>query len=85
MESKTIEAILVADAVGRFGGTLEMSERPGSFLLLMEDGRVVYGRVLRARHRIYRLLVSRPYREERVEEVRVFFESFTPRNQESIQ
>ena len=80
MGLKTAEAILVTDAVARFGGTLEMSGRPGDFLLLMGDGSVVYGRVLRARQRIYRLLASRPDRQERDEEVQLFFESFAPRN-----
>ena len=80
MESKNAEAILVTDVVARFGGTLEMSWRPGGFLLLMGDGSVVYGRVLRARHRIYRLLASRPNRQERDEGVQLFFDSFAPRN-----
>ena len=35
MESKTAEAILVTDAAARFGGTPEMSGRPGAFQLLM--------------------------------------------------
>ena len=80
IDSKNAEAILVTDAVQRFGGTLEMSGRPGDFLLLMGDGSVVYGRVLRTRQRIYRLLVSRPARDEGDEEVKLFFESFAPRN-----
>jgi hypothetical protein len=46
----------------------------------MGDGRVVYGRVLRAQQRVYRLLASRPDRKERDEEVQLFFESFAPRN-----
>jgi hypothetical protein len=77
---KAAEAILVTDAATRFGGTLEMNGRPGDFLLLMGDGSVVYGRVLRTPQRIYRLLVSRPDQQGRAEEVRIFFDSFTPRN-----
>jgi hypothetical protein len=46
----------------------------------MGDGSVVYGRVLRARLRVYRLLASRPNRQERDEEVQIFFDSFAPRN-----
>lgn len=80
MGSKTTEAIFVTDAVARFGGTLELSERPGGFLLLMGDGSVVYGRVLRTRQRIYRLLASRPDRQERDNDVQLFFDNFTPRN-----
>jgi hypothetical protein len=80
MESKNAEAILVTDAVARFGGTLEMSGRPGEFLLLIRDGSVVYGRVLRTRQRIYRLLASRPDRQERDQEVQLFFDNFSPRN-----
>jgi hypothetical protein len=80
LELKTPEAILMADAVTRFGGTLELGMRPGDFLLMMEDGSVVYGRVLRARQHIYRLLASRPYRQGRDEEVQLFFDSFTTRD-----
>lgn len=80
IDSKNAEAILVTDAVARFGGTLELSGRPGSFLLLMGDGSVVYGRVLCTRQRIYRLLASRPDRQERDNDVQLFFDSFTPRN-----
>jgi hypothetical protein len=79
-KEKAAEAFLVTDAVARFSGTLEQSRRPGDFLLLMEDGSVVFGRVVRARQRIYRLLASRPVRKERDEEVQLFFESFTPRD-----
>ena len=77
-ELKSAEAILVADAVARFGGTLE-KEAPGeTFILSMEDGSVVYGRILRVRQRIYRLLVSRPDRHEADEEITRFFNSFVP-------
>lgn len=79
-ESKTAEALLVTDVVARFGGTLELGGQPGEFLLLMDYGGVVFGRVLRARERIYRLLASRPGRQERDEEVQLFFESFSPRD-----
>ncbi len=77
---KNSEAIIVADTVARFGGTLEPGARPGDFLLLMEDESVIYCRVLRVQQRIYRLLVSRPARQERAEEVQLFFDSFAPRN-----
>lgn len=80
MELKNVEAILVTDADARYGGNLEVTGRPGVFFLLMEDGSVVYGRVLRTRQRIYRLLASRPARDEGDEEVQLFFESFAPRN-----
>jgi hypothetical protein len=80
IESKNAEAILITDAVARFGGTLELNGRPGIFFLLMRDGSVVYGRVLRARLRVYRLLASRPNRQERDKEVQIFFDSFAPRN-----
>jgi hypothetical protein len=83
-ELKTAEASLVADAVARFGGALKLGGRPGDFLL-MEDGSVVYGRVFRVRQRIYRLLVSRPDGQDRDDEVQLFLESFTPRNQEQLQ
>jgi hypothetical protein len=79
-ELKSTEAIVVADTVARFGGTLEPGGQPGDFLLLMGDGSVIYCRVLRVRQRIYRMLVSHPTRQEPDEEVRLFFESFAPRN-----
>jgi hypothetical protein len=72
------EAILLTHTAARFGGALEMGEQPGDFLLPMTDGSVVFGRVLRARQRIYRLLVSRPDRQERDEEAQIFFDSFAP-------
>jgi hypothetical protein len=83
-ELKNAEAILVADAVARFGGTLEKDVSGEAFLLSMEDGSVVYGRILRVRQRLYRLLVSRPVRHED-EEMNRFFDSFVPQSQEAFQ
>lgn len=80
-ELKNAEAILVADAVARFGGTLE-KEAPGeTFIISMEDGSVVYGRILRVRQHLYRLLVSRPDRHGVDEETKRFFDSFVPQSQ----
>lgn len=84
-ELKNAEAILVADAVARFGGTLEKDEPREAFLLSMEDGSVVYGRILRVRQRLYRLLVSRPDRHGIDEEMKRFFDSFVPHSQDSFQ
>lgn len=84
-ELKNAEAILVADAVARFGGTLEKDVSGEAFLLSMEDGSVVYGRILRMRQRLYRLLVSRPVRHEADKEINRFFDSFVPQSQEAFQ
>lgn len=84
-ELKNAEAILVADAVVRFGGTLEKDEPGEAFLLSMEDGSVVYGRILRVRQRLYRLLVSRHDRHGADEEMNRFFDGFVPRDQEAFQ
>ena len=80
MELKTVEALWIADAVNRFGGTMRLGEQPGDFLISLPEGSIIYGRVLRAQQRVYRLLVSRPDRQEQDEEARLFFENFTPRN-----
>jgi hypothetical protein len=84
-ELKNAEAILVADALARFGGTLEKDASGDTFLLSKENGSVVYGRLHRTRERLYRLLVSRPDRHEVDEEVKRFFDSFAPQIQESFQ
>jgi hypothetical protein len=82
---KNAEEMLAADAVARFGGTLEKEDSGETFILSMEDGSVVYGRILHMQHRIYRLLVSRPERQGADEETKRFFDSFVPQSQESFQ
>lgn len=84
-ELKNAEAILLVDTVARFGGTFEKEASGDAFRLLMEDGSVVYGRILRVRQRIYCLLVSRPDRHRVDEEMKRFFDGFIPQSQESFQ
>jgi hypothetical protein len=84
-ELKNAEAILVADVVARFGRTFEKEDPGEAFRLLMDDGSVVYGRILRVRQHLYRLLVSRPDRHGADEEVKRFFDSFIPQSRESFQ
>jgi hypothetical protein len=89
------------DAAASLGGRLEVaaiptssdtdhqkhqySTRPFDFRILLDDGRVVYGRVVATKKRLFRLLVSRPQIESDPADVSFFFDNFSPRGGSMVQ
>lgn len=86
---KGAQEAFVTDAAAQVGGRLEVDKTASAltdgqadhldFQIFLDDGSIVYGRIVKTKKRLFRLMVSRPQVQESPSDVEFFFKNFTPR------